>query len=144
MYIDRWNDQPALTGVLRTWMQSSPSWYLRQDRPDDNDTQFAIFWTIPSMRQASVDEIATDIINDPGLREALGFLASRDGQVIEDAVLGLWLSGWQAQLLTAALTQAWRTVLDENRPIWQRTEVLLGAGLGVIALIALASLGRKS
>jgi hypothetical protein len=143
MYLDRWNHEPSLTGLLRTWLQSSPSWYMRQDRPEENDTQFAIFWTMPSLRQASVEEIATDVVNDPALREALGFLASRDGQVIEDAVLHLWLPGWQAQLLTAALTRAWQTVLDENRPIWQRTEVLVGAGLGAVALIALASRGKS-
>jgi hypothetical protein len=144
MYIDRWNDEPSLTSVLRTWMQSNPNWCMRPDGPDENDAQFAIFWTMPYLRQASVGEIAADVINDPKLREAIGFLASRDGQLIEDAVLHLWLPGWQAQLLTEALTLVWQTVLDENRPIWQRTEVLVGAGLGAVALIALVSLGRKS
>ena len=55
----------------------------------------------------------------------------------------LWLPDWQAQLLTAALTHAWRTVLDQNRPIWQRTEVLVGASIGAVALLAWASRGKS-
>jgi hypothetical protein len=46
------------------------------------------------LRQASIDEIAGDIVNDPGLCEAFGFLASGKGQVIEDAVIQLWLPAW--------------------------------------------------
>jgi hypothetical protein len=143
MHIESRNHEPVLAGLLRTWLQSNPSWSVRQDWLEADDAPFAIFWAPPALRQASVDEIAADVVNDATLREALGFLASRDGQIIEDAVMKLWLPGWQAQLLTAALTSAWQTVLDQNRPVWQRTEVLVGAGAGVIALLTWAS-RRKS
>jgi hypothetical protein len=142
VYIDPWHREPALTGLLRTWLQASSNWYLRQDWPEENDTQFATFWLMPAWRQASADEIAADILNDPALHEALRFLTSREGQVIEEAVMQLWLPGWQAQLLTVALTRAWQTVLDQNRPVWQRTEVLVGAGIGAVALLAWASRGK--
>jgi hypothetical protein len=143
MYIEPWNREPALTGRLRTWLQSNPNWHLRQHGPEENDTQFASFWTMPALRRATADEIAADVVNDAALHEALGSLASRDGQIIEDAVMRLWLPAWQAQLLTAALTRAWQVVLDQNRPVWQRTEVLVGAGVGVIAFLTWAS-RRKS
>jgi hypothetical protein len=143
MHIDPWPHEPAMTGLLRAWMQADSSWYMRQDQPEDNDTQFAIFWAMPALRHASADEIAGAILNDPALREALGFLASGEGQVVEDAVMRLWLPDWQAQLLTAALTRAWQTVLDQNRPIWQRTEVLVSAGIGAVALLAWASRGKS-
>jgi hypothetical protein len=132
-----------MAGPLRAWLRSNANWYMRQDRQEENDTQFVIFWTMPPLRQASVDEIAADIVNDPGLREALGFLASGEGQVIEDAVMQSWLPNWQAQLLTAALTRAWQIVLDQQRPIWQRTEVLVGVGVGAVALLAWASRGKS-
>jgi hypothetical protein len=143
MYIDPWHREPAMTSLLRAWLRSDSGWYLRQDRPEENDTQFATFWTTPALRQASAEEIAGSIVNDPGLREALGFLASGEGQTIEDAVMHLWLPDWQAQLLTAALTHAWQIVLDQNRPIWQRTEVLVGAGIGAVALLLWANRGKS-
>jgi hypothetical protein len=145
MYIDSRHHEPALTGLLRVWLRSNSSWHMRQDWPEEDDTQFAVYWLmpVPTLRQASADEIAADILNDPALREALGFLASAEGQTIEDAVMRLWLPGWQAQLLTAALTRAWQTVLNQNRPIWQRTEVLVGASIGAVALLAWASRGKS-
>lgn len=143
MYNDPWHHEPAMTALLRTWLRANSSWHMRRDQPEDNDTQFAIFWLMPALRQASADEIAADILNDPALREALGFLSSGEGQVIEDVVMQLWLPDWQAQLLTTALTRAWQTVLDQNRPIWQRTEVLVGAGIGAVALLAWASRGKS-
>ena len=139
---DFWQDEPALTGHLRIWLRANTSWYLRQYQAQADDVHYASCWMLPPLRQASADEIAADIINDPALRDALGFLSSRDGQRIEDAVLQLWLPDWQAQVLTAALTRAWQIVLDQNRPIWQRADVLLGAGVGVVLLLALTS-GRK-
>jgi hypothetical protein len=142
MYTQAWHNQTDLAGHLRTWLHYNSGWYLRQDQPDDDD-QFAIFWTPPPLRHASPEEIAADIVNDPALREALGFLTSRDGQLIEDAVLQQWLSDSEAQLLTGALTQAWQIVLNQNRPVWQRTEVLVGVGVGAIALLALASRGKS-
>jgi hypothetical protein len=145
VYIDPRHHEPALTGLLRVWLRSNSTWHTRQDWPEEDDTQVAVFWLMPmpTLRQASADEIAADILNDPALREALGFLASGEGQAIEDAVIQLWLPGWQAQLLTTALTRAWKTVLDQNRPIWQRTEVLVGASIGAVALLAWAGRGKS-
>lgn len=56
-------------------------------------------------------------------------------------MLQLYLPDWQAQVLTSALTRAWKIVLDENRPIWQRADVLVGIGIGLVLLLALTSLG---
>jgi hypothetical protein len=139
MYPQPWQDEPALTGHLRIWLRANTSWYLRPYEAQAADVHYASFWTIPPLRQASADEIAAEILNDPALREALAFLSSQEGQRIEDAVLQLSLPDWQAQVLTAGLTRAWQIVLDENRPIWQRADVLLGAGIGVVLLLALTS-----
>jgi hypothetical protein len=43
--------------------------------------------------------------------------------------------------MTAALTHVWQIILDQKRPIWHRTEVLVGVGVGAVALLAWA--GRK-
>ena len=85
MYIDPWHHEPALTGLLRAWLRSNTSWHMRQDRPEENDTQSAVFWLMPAptLRQASADEIAADILNDPALGEALGLLATGEGRLIE-------------------------------------------------------------
>jgi hypothetical protein len=70
------------------------------------------------------------------VRQALLALTSPAGEAVEQAVLQSWLPAWQAQLLTAALTQGWRTVLDQSRPAWQRGEVLVGA-LAILAVVCL-------
>src|SRR6202041_14859 len=100
MHLDPWHREPAMTSPLRTWLRANSTWSTRQDWPEENDAQFATFWLMPAWRQASVDEIAADILNDPALVEALSFLSSGEGQAIQDAVMRLWLPDWQAQLLT--------------------------------------------
>lgn len=50
MYIDPWHHEPAVTGLLRTWLQTDPSWYMREEQPQDDDSQFAIYWPMPAMR----------------------------------------------------------------------------------------------
>jgi hypothetical protein len=57
--------------------------------------------------------------------------------VIEQAVAQLWLPPLEAELLTDGLTQAWRIVLDQNRPVWQRADVLAGTGM-FLAIVGMA------
>src|SRR5258708_18550849 len=118
---------PDLRSEIWRWLSRHPNWYLRPLEPSEDD-QFAIFWT-QSYRHPTPSEVAAEIVNDPALREALGFLASPPGQAIEQAIAQIWLTPVQAELLTAGLTQAWEIVRDENRPSWQRAEVLAGGGL---------------
>jgi hypothetical protein len=104
------------------------------------DDQFASGWIFtlgPSPRSATAEEVAAELVDNPAVREALGLLESPAGQALEEAVARVYLPGWEAELLTDALTIAWKTVLDQNRPVWQRTEVLIGALLllGVVGLI---------
>src|SRR5579859_7780378 len=116
---------PGLSGDLVRWLAQTPDWCQRLDTASD-DESFVYLYMVPSCRQATADEIAAEIVNNPAVREALGLLASSQGQAIEEAVAALWLPDWQAALLTDALSIAWKTILDQNRPAWQRVE-LIGA-----------------
>lgn len=118
----------GLSRELRRWVSQAPYWYLRTDTAS-NDEFFGSLYMVPSNRNATADEIAAEIVGNPALREALGFLASSQGQVIEEAVAEFWLPDWQAALLTQGLTIAWKTILDQNRPAWQRAEVVRAVAL---------------
>lgn len=98
-------------------------------------------FSTPLNRRAEADEISSEIVNDPNLREALTILASPPGEAIEQAIAQVWLPGWQAELLADGLTRAWKIVLDQNRPLWQRVDVLLAAGLflGLAGIMILAN-----
>ena len=133
---------PGLSNEIRQWLTQNYGWYLRTDTVSD-DQSAIYFYTVPSYyRHATADEVATEIVSSPNLRDALAFLASSQGQTIEEAVAQLWLPGWQAALLTDALTLAWQDVLDQNRPTWQRTDILVGA-IALIAFFGLHPLGRQ-
>jgi hypothetical protein len=118
---------------LRRWLARNRGWYLRQAQPDSD---VAISWT-PAYRYASSDEVAAAIVDDPALRQALIFLSSPPGQVIEQAIAQLWLHPWQAELLTDGVTRAWKIILDQSRPVWQRADVLAGTGVA-LAVIGVA------
>jgi hypothetical protein len=127
---------PYLHREMSQWLARNRGWYLRPLEYSDDD-QYAVSWMLPAYRHADASEVAEDIVNDPELREALSLLASPPGQVIEQAVAQLWLSPLEAELLTDGLTQAWRIVLDQNRPAWQRADVLAGTGI-FLAVIGMA------
>jgi hypothetical protein len=134
---------PDLRSEVARWLAHTPEWYLRL-APADEDDQSADFYSTfyaPSYRYAAAEEIAAEIVSNPELREGLGFLASPPGQLIEQTVAQLWLPGPQAQLLTDGLTQAWKIVLNQNRPAWQRADVLVGTVLflSLIGLVIWAS-----
>jgi hypothetical protein len=112
-------------------------WHSRTAPPSSPlGPQFLAPWACLATRQATSDEVAADVINDPAVRQALLALTSPAGEAVEQAVLQHWLPGWQAQLLTLALTKAWGIVLDQGRPAWQRGEVLVGT-LAIIAVVCL-------
>src|SRR5260370_11192882 len=90
---------PDLRSEIWRWLSRHPNWYLRPLEPSEDD-QFAIFGT-QSYRHPTPSEVAAEIVNDPALREALGFLASPPGQAIEQAIAQIWLTPVQAELLTA-------------------------------------------
>ncbi len=140
MYLQQPDNGPStdLRFAVRQWIARHPSWHLRQEA-NAGCAQWGLL--LPPTRRATADEIAIEIVNDSQLREVLMFLESPPGQAVEKAVAGLWLSPWQAALLTAALTQAWKIVLDRNRPWWQRFDVLVGvlAGFAFLGLIVIAS-----
>jgi hypothetical protein len=141
LYLQQHDGKPVndLHWEVRQWIVQHPTWYLRAVPPGTESAPWG--FSLPLNRQATADEIATEIVNDPRLRQALTFLESPSGQSIEKAITGLWLSPWQATLLAAALTQAWKIVLDQNRPWWQRFDVLVGtlAGIAFIGLMIMAS-----
>jgi hypothetical protein len=129
--------QPAaenLRDAVRVWMARNPDWHLREVPASEPATPWML--SVPLTRRAAPEEIASEIVNNPELRQALTLLASPPGQEIEQATAELWLSGWQAELLSDGLTQAWKIVLDQNRPVWQRADVLAGAilFLGLVGL----------
>lgn len=68
MYLQPWQDEPAMAGHLRTWLRANPGWYLRQYQAQAGDVHYANFWMLPPLRQASADEIAAEVLDDPGLR----------------------------------------------------------------------------
>jgi hypothetical protein len=134
------NPQPpylptGLDGAIRRWIRQNQNWCLRMETASDNQPASYFYATPSYYRHAAADEVAAEIVSSPALRETLGLLASPPGQAIEGAVARLWLPGWQATLLTDALTLAWKTVLDQNRPVWQRIEVL-----AVVALLGFVCL----
>jgi hypothetical protein len=132
-----------LRGEVQHWLAHHPEWYLRQ-MPSQTQYPSWEYWQSLN-RWATAQEIATEIVNDPRLRRTLTFLESPPGQAIEKAIAAQWLTPLQATLLTTALNQAWKTVLDQNRPWWQRFEVLVGvaAGIGFIGLLVMANRGSR-
>jgi hypothetical protein len=124
---------------VRRWLMGSRDWYLRPVDQDEFDAT-GYLYLLPSYRTSTAEEIASAIVNDPALCEALGFLSSPGGQAIEQVVAEQYLPTWQAELLTDALTRAWKIVLNQNRPVWQRVDVLIGVGvLAIVGLIILFS-----
>ncbi len=119
---------PYLHREISHWLARNRTWYLRPLEYGEDD-QYAVSWMLPAYRHADASEVAEHIVNDPELREALSLLASPPGQAIEQAVAQVWLPPLEAELLTDGLTQAWRMVLDLNRPVWQRADVLAGTGI---------------
>lgn len=134
---------PYLHHEIGRWLEANPAWYLRPLEHDAGD-QYDIFWMQPAWRYAGADEVAAHIVDDPALREILGFLVSPPGQAIEQAIARVGLSPLQAELLTDGLTRAWRIVLDQNRPVWQRTDVLAGTGLILAAIGTAIWAGRRA
>lgn len=137
MYNRPWQVDDRLAGAVTGWLQAPQAWSMRPIEPG------APVWAEHGIRYVAADEVAADLLDDPRLQEALGFLSSKQGQVIEETVLGLGLNPLEARLLTEALTIAWKTVLDQRRPIWQRAEVLVVAGVVGLGLLFFG-LSRKS
>lgn len=128
---------PDLGIAIRSWCLRNPTWHSRPAPPSSPlGPQFLTPWARLATRYATPDEVAAEVVNDPAVRQALLALTSPAGEAVEQAVLQSWLPAWQAQLLTAALTKGWRTVLDQSCPAWQRGEVLVGT-LAILAVVCL-------
>ena len=95
-------------------------------------------------RRSSVKEVAAAIVQDQTFRDFLGTLQSPIGQAVERAALAQWMPAPDAALMTAALTRAWKVTRDQNLPVWQRADVLVGACLGLIVLGLIVFTIRKS
>jgi hypothetical protein len=133
---------PAGLGAeVGSWVRQNQGWMLRAEATV-NDQVFGYSFFLPQSRAATADEIAAEIVSSPAPREALAALASPPGQAVEDAVARLYLPPSEARLLADAITLAWKTVLDESRPAWQRAEVLTLAGV-VIVLIGVFAWGSR-
>ncbi len=132
-----------LCGVVRWWLVSRPSWHLRMDQVGDQG--LGLYFARNVHRSATVEEVADALLNDPQVRAALGALSSPAGIAIEQMILRLVLPDWQARLLAEGLARAWKVVLDENRPAWQRGEVLVGTVVvvGLLGMLA-SSISRGS
>ena len=118
------NGDSSLRTALRQWFRRNPTWATRW-----NDAQRG--W-----RDSTLDEVAESLVQDPAVIQALGALASPAGQAIERTVLSQVMTPAQASLLTSALTMAWKTIRNQNMPVWKRADFLVGT---VIALIVIGA-----
>lgn len=116
--------QFILRTAVQNWIARNPGWAARYDLS---------LW--PPYRLNTVEQVAQALVQDPTVIQALRALASPSGQVIEQEVLTLWLPAPEARLLIQSLTQALDIVGDQSRPLWQRADVLVGAGLGLALLL---------
>lgn len=102
-----------LRRTLQPWVRTNPGWGTTVVHG--------------ARRPSTPEELAQRLVDDPGLQAVLAALTSPVGQAIEEAALSEWMTPVEAQLMTAALTKAWKTIRNRNIPVWKRTEVLMGA-----------------
>jgi hypothetical protein len=95
-------------------------------------------------RRSTAEEVAAQLVQDQALQEVLATLSSPLGQAIEQAALAQWMGPVDARLMTAALTQAFRLIRDQDVPIWKRGEVLVGVLLLVLVVGAVIVAKRRS
>ena len=124
------NGGSSLERSLRQWLRRNPAWASRID-------DIHVGW-----RQSTVEEVAEGLVQDPVVVQALGALTSPAGQAVEHAVLAQVMTPAQATLLTDALTMAWKTVRNQNLPVWKRADVLIGTVVVVILVGAVVYYAR--
>jgi len=118
--------------ATQRWTTAHPSWANTGSLLDG------------TYRRSRVNEVAAAIVQDQVFRDFLGTLQSPIGQAVERAALAQWMPAPDAALMTAALTQALKVIRDQNLPVWQRADVLVGACLALIAFGFIVFAIRKS
>lgn len=113
----------ALRRSLERWVYAHPGW-----------THTSVSQGVA--RLSTPRELAQRFVDDPGLQAVLAALTSPIGQAIEEAALSTWMSPVEAELMTVALTKAWKTVQNRSLPVWRRTEVLVG-GVCLVVVVGL-------
>lgn len=122
----------SLSQPLQQWVYRHPSW-----------TSIPATAEGPTRRRTAL-EVAERLVEDPELLAVLGALQSPVGQAIEEAVLKQWMDPVDAQLMTAAVTRAARIIRNQNVPVWQRGEVLLGAAGLIVVVCVIAAIVHHS
>lgn len=116
---------------LQQWVYRNPYWMHVSVAPG-------------TVRRSSAREVAARLVDDTALKEALGALTSPVGQAIEEAALSQWMDPVDAQLMTAALTQAFKIIRNQNVPVWRRTEVLIGVTLLIVVVGGIVVIAHRS
>lgn len=128
-----------LDWTLRSWLSSRPLWALREVPGAGSDPSF-LPWLFPAghqARRAVAREVAEELLLDPKVEGALRALESPVGQHIEYAVMAQVLSSVDAKLLAEALHLALEYVTDQTKPLWMRTDALVGIGVTTILLVVI-------
>ena len=140
MYVPPGGGAPDLGAVLRSWIARSAGWDQRGDAFGGSTEQVDVCYSsYPVTRPASFDEVAAALVDDPTVLAGLRALDSPPGRAVEHALARMYLPAWQADLLVAAVDEAWRIARDQNRPAWQRAEVLVAAFviIGIVVVVGL-------
>lgn len=131
LYFMPGSQRAALGQALAAWLGARPEW---QYHPQQWHEQLYGY----PRRRRSPDEVAQDLVNDPRVLAVLGALMTPAAQQLEAAAFSMVVDPADAKLLTEALTIALRAIRDQNRPTWQRADVLMWVGGGLLALAIVA------
>lgn len=112
----------SIRPALQQWTYRHPSWNVRLSQAEGQ------------LRRSRAEEVATELVEDQTFLRALGVFTSSPGQAVERAVLSQWMTPSDAQLMTVALTQALKTIRNQNVPPWKRGEVLIGVVIAVVVV----------
>lgn len=134
----------SLDRAVRAWTCRNPLWNQRACHPDSaSDEPLSwLFSPYQQYRRSEAFEVAESLVADPEVVAALRALDSPPGQAIEKAVLSQFMPPADAELLTKALGAALQYVTDQSKPLWKRTDVLLGVGAAVAILVVVAIIAR--
>lgn len=133
---------PELYYALRGWVASHRGWSQRLV-PTNSESADWLNWVQvdPPVRMATIQEVAVDLVEDPNVLAAIQAANSPLAHLIERTVLQLGgLSEAESKLLVGALGEASKMIEDQNRPLVQRADVLIGVGVVVGVLILIGAL----
>ena len=131
----------SLTAAIVQWRTYNPLWHLRVDPVPVDGWQSAQLPNGPA-RQATIEEVARELVDNPMVRAGLEAIDTPLSQAIEEAVAQVSLPPWQSELLVAALRRASEIALNERRAPMRRLGALIGVGLLVAFLVLTVRAGK--